>query len=204
MPSRSAPACPERPPPSIRAITSRSLSRSTSRSGAATTILWARVVKYSSSVRPLSWNAPVPGTRRTRAMASLRRPVAVCTLALLLGRALRGRLLRGPVLGRCGLRGRALRGRGLGGRGLGGRALGRGLGGGPLGRGLRCRRRRGHSLGRGGLRDGGLGLVGGLGRGAGLREPAPGRELAGRERLRLLRPLAGIRAGVHAGPASPL
>src|SRR4029453_14519480 len=165
MPSRSAPACPERPPPSIPAIRSRSLSRSTSRSGAATTILWARVVKYSSSVRPLSWNAPVPGTRRTRAVASLRRPVAVCTLALLLGRALRGRLLRCVLLGRRGLRGRALGGRALGGRGLGGRALGRGLGGGPLGRGLLGRllgrRRRGRALGRGGLGSGGRGVVAG-------------------------------------------
>src|SRR6266511_1588329 len=214
MPSRSAPACPETPPPSIRAITSRSLSRSTSRSGAATTILWARVVKYSSSVRPLSWSAPVPGTRRTRAMASLRRPVAVCKLALLLGRALRGRLLRRVLLGRGGLSGRALSGRALGGRGLGcrglgGRALGRGLGGGPLGRGLLCRRRRSRALGRGGLRSGGPGLVGSLGRGAGLREPAPGRELAGCERLRLLRLVAVIGAGVHAElarhlPAEPV
>jgi hypothetical protein len=75
MPSRSAPAWPLTPPPVIVATTSKSLSRPVARSGDCATIRWTRVGKYSSSERSLSRNSPVPGTRRTRAIAALRRPV---------------------------------------------------------------------------------------------------------------------------------
>src|SRR3954454_20993384 len=56
-------------------MTSNSRSRPATRSGVPTIMRWARVGKYSSRVRPFSSNRPEPGTMRTRATASLRRPV---------------------------------------------------------------------------------------------------------------------------------
>src|SRR4051794_27131918 len=55
-------------------MTSNSRSRPATRSGVPTIMRWARVGKYSSRVRPFNSNRPEPGTMRTRATASLRRP----------------------------------------------------------------------------------------------------------------------------------
>src|SRR4051812_34775618 len=49
--------------------------RSSVTNGSLIACWWTLFGKYSSSVRPLSFQVPVPGTSRTRTTASLRRPV---------------------------------------------------------------------------------------------------------------------------------
>src|SRR5438105_5052686 len=79
---------------------------STTSSGCLRIILLVSRPKYSSSVRSFTTNSPVPGFMRTRAIDSLRRPVAVTSNSLVAiksssspgGRALRGRRHRGGLL----------------------------------------------------------------------------------------------------------
>src|SRR5438105_6053810 len=76
---------------------------STTSSGCLRIILLVSRPKYSSSVRSLTTNSPEPGFMRTRAIDSLRRPVAVtssslvaiCLESLSVDRFHRGRLLGG-------------------------------------------------------------------------------------------------------------
>src|SRR2546428_177823 len=71
-----APACPESPPPQTITAMSTLLSCSTTSSGCLRIILLVSRPKYSSRVRSLTTNSPEPGFIRTRAIDSLRRPVA--------------------------------------------------------------------------------------------------------------------------------
>src|SRR5690625_1936130 len=74
IPRRSAPAWPESPPPEMSAMTSKRPSMSKTVQGSCT-ICWCTLFgKYVSRSRPLIFHWPVPGTRRTRATARLRRP----------------------------------------------------------------------------------------------------------------------------------
>src|SRR5216683_3124084 len=98
MPCRMAPAWPESPPPQTFTEMSTLPTCSTTSSGCLRIILLVSRPKYSSRVRSLTTNSPEPGFRRTRAIDSLRRPVAVTSsslLALGIGRFHRGRLLGG-------------------------------------------------------------------------------------------------------------
>ena len=76
MPWRTAPACPERPPPLTVARMSYCSVRSVTWKG------WLRIMrstgraKYCSPVRPLTVSLPLPSVTQTRATASLRLPVA--------------------------------------------------------------------------------------------------------------------------------
>ncbi len=76
MPWRTAPAWPERPPPTTVATTSNCVSRPETTSG------WRRIMrstgraKYTDSSRLLIVTLPEPGFTHTRAIAFLRRPVA--------------------------------------------------------------------------------------------------------------------------------
>src|SRR4051794_6527831 len=74
-PRRSAPACPVTPPPVILATTSNWFSAPRVTNGSLTSCWCTLFGKYTSSVRPLIVHWPEPGMMRTRAMASLRRPV---------------------------------------------------------------------------------------------------------------------------------
>src|SRR2546428_5484273 len=76
IPCRMAPACPDSPPPQTITAMSTLLSCSTTSSGRLRIILLVSRPKYSSRVRSLTTNSPQPGFIRTRAIDSLRRPVA--------------------------------------------------------------------------------------------------------------------------------
>src|SRR5664279_649995 len=76
IPRRSAPACPETPPPVSRAVTSKTSPISSVVKGSRTSCWCTLLGKYSSSDLPLTSHRPEPGISRTRAIASLRRPVA--------------------------------------------------------------------------------------------------------------------------------
>src|SRR5262245_22627561 len=75
MPKRMAPAWPLTPPPSSVASTSYTSSVCVKRSGSFATTWCVRIGKYAANGRPLTTICPVPGRSRTRATASLRRPV---------------------------------------------------------------------------------------------------------------------------------
>ncbi len=75
MPWRTAPAWPEIPPPKVVTTMSARPSAFAARSGCRMIVCRVSVGKYSSNGRPLIEIFPVPGTKRTRATASLRRPV---------------------------------------------------------------------------------------------------------------------------------
>src|SRR5262249_9565975 len=94
MPSRTAPACPETPPPPTVARMSNLSAVSVTTSGVLICVRSASVVKNFSNGRWLTVTAPLPGRRNTRAVDVLRRPVPeYCTAATLrdleLGRFLR-------------------------------------------------------------------------------------------------------------------
>src|SRR5262245_42103935 len=76
MPWRTAPACPDGPPPCTRTRRSYWPSSSVSFSGAFTITRWTSRGKYSSIVRPLTQVLPSPGRRITRASEVVRLPVA--------------------------------------------------------------------------------------------------------------------------------
>src|SRR5258708_14957759 len=75
IPSRSAPACPVTPPPVIRATTSKASSAPRVTNGSLISCWCTLFGKYSSSHRSLITHFPAPAPPRTRAIASLRRPV---------------------------------------------------------------------------------------------------------------------------------
>src|SRR5262249_25169456 len=76
IPCRIAPACPDSPPPQTFTAMSTLPTCSTTSSGCLRIILLVSRPKYSSSERSLTTNSPEPGLIRTRAIDSLRRPVA--------------------------------------------------------------------------------------------------------------------------------
>src|SRR5438094_572931 len=82
-----APACPDSPPPQTVTAMSTLPACSTTSRGCLRIILLVSRPKYSSSVRSLTTNSPEPGFMRTRAIDSLRRPVAetISSLAISLG-----------------------------------------------------------------------------------------------------------------------
>src|SRR6266851_1323715 len=75
MPSRTASACPATPPPHTFASTLKLAAVSVETSGRFAAIRCEGVTKYSSNALPLTLNSPLPGRRKTRAIAVLRRPV---------------------------------------------------------------------------------------------------------------------------------
>jgi hypothetical protein len=75
MPSRTAPACPETPPPATVARMSNFSAVSVSTSGVRICVRSAGVGKNASNVRLFTLMAPDPGLRKTRAVDVLRRPV---------------------------------------------------------------------------------------------------------------------------------
>src|SRR6266436_2215025 len=77
--NRTAPACPEAPPPVALTCTSKVLLVLVTSKGFKTVNWSAGVGKYSSSGRPLTSIFPDPRERRTCATAFLRRPVAANT-----------------------------------------------------------------------------------------------------------------------------
>src|SRR4051812_3263700 len=77
MPSRTAPAVPFTPPPLEVTMTSHCLFRFRMVRGCSTIISRMALAKNSVKVRSLMMRLPVPGLMITRAMAVLRRPVAL-------------------------------------------------------------------------------------------------------------------------------
>src|SRR4051794_40103880 len=75
MPCRIAPAWPVTPPPSTLIIALKWPSVPVTRNGIRTSVSLTALPKCSSSERPLTTISPSPGSRRTRAIAVLRRPV---------------------------------------------------------------------------------------------------------------------------------
>src|SRR5438067_865877 len=77
MPWTAAPAWPDIPPPTTRMATSKRRAASTAFSGEPNACSRMLRPKYSLGLFSLTVMAPSPGVSRTRATASLRRPVAV-------------------------------------------------------------------------------------------------------------------------------
>src|SRR5579884_1186438 len=75
IPSFTASACPLQPPPETLAITLNVAADSVETSGCFADTRWVSVTKYCSIGRPLTLNSPLPGRKKTRATAVLRRPV---------------------------------------------------------------------------------------------------------------------------------
>src|SRR5205823_431117 len=81
IPSFTASACPATPPPETLAITVKVFTVSLEISGWRALERCDSVTKYWSKGRPLTLKSPVPGRRKTRAIADLRRPrspIQVC------------------------------------------------------------------------------------------------------------------------------
>src|SRR5262249_49036388 len=74
-PWRTAPACPNSPPPETFTSTSNCVTFSVSTSGCRTTICPVSRAKYSFAGRSLTMKSPFPGLMNTRATELLRRPV---------------------------------------------------------------------------------------------------------------------------------
>src|ERR1022692_1478022 len=75
IPRRTASACPATPPPHTLASTLKVAALSVDTSGRFAAMRCEGVTKYSSNALPLTLNSPLPGRRKTRAIAILRRPV---------------------------------------------------------------------------------------------------------------------------------
>src|ERR1700733_9860603 len=75
IPRRTASACPATPPPLTRASTLKFAEVSVRASACLALMRCEGVTKYSSNPLPLTLNSPLPGRRKTRAIAAFRRPV---------------------------------------------------------------------------------------------------------------------------------